>query len=110
MRQAVLPVEGLPGSPLDAAATFHAGYVGRVRDALASVDNLVLVFAPADHTHRSWRLAAVEELAREAAPKRVNAVVGDEEAAMAETIAYLEAAPGVTGQVLVVDGKSGETR
>lgn len=110
MRQAVLPVEGLPGSPLDAAATFHAGYVEQARVALRDADNLVLVFAPADHTHRSWRLAAVEELAREAAPKRVNAVVGDEKAAMAETIAYLEAAPGVTGQVLVVDGKSGETR
>jgi hypothetical protein len=49
----------------------------------------------------------VQELAREAAPKRVNALAGSEPAAIDAAIAYLEAASGVTGQLLAVDGKSG---
>jgi hypothetical protein len=55
-------------------------------------------------------LAAVQELAREAAPKRVNGIAGDDPRAIAETLVYLAAAPGITGQLLAVDGKSGETR
>ena len=110
MAQAVLPVEGLPGSPLDAAAAFHVRFVEQARTALGAADNLVLVFEPADHTHRRWRLAAIQELAREAAPKRVNAAVGTDQAAMTEVFAYLDAAPGITGQILAVDGISGETR
>jgi hypothetical protein len=64
---------------------------------------LVLIFPPASHDHRAWRLAAVQDLAREAAPRRVNAIVGADEAAIAETLAWLEQAPGVTGQLLAVD-------
>jgi NAD(P)-dependent dehydrogenase (short-subunit alcohol dehydrogenase family) len=110
MEQAVLEVAGLPDAPLDAAATFHAEYLPLARAALAHAGALVLKFAPAGYEHRSWRLAAVQELAREAAPKRVNGMAGDNEADIAETLAYLAAAPGITGQLLTVDGKSGETR
>jgi hypothetical protein len=99
---AVLRVAGLPEAPLDAAAAFHAGQLPGARALLAEVDSLVLVFPAATHEHRGWRLAAVQELAREAAPKRVNGVVGDDEAALAETRAFLERAPGVTGQLLSV--------
>ena len=105
--QAVLRVAGLPEAPLDAAAAFHAGQLSGARALLAEVDGLVLVFPPATHEHRGWRLAVVQDLAREAAPKRVNGVVGDDEAAIGETCAFLDRAPGVTGQLLAVDGNSG---
>ena len=57
-------------------------------------------------TWRSWRRAAVEALAREAAPNRVNGVAGAEGEAVDQTCAYLAAAPGVTGQLLQTDGIS----
>jgi len=62
-----------------------------------------LIFPPADHTHRAWRLAAVQELAREAAPLRVNAVASDDPAAIESALAYIENAPGLTGQYLALD-------
>jgi hypothetical protein len=98
----------LPAEPLDAAAHFHARLLPSARDLLARGGDLAVVFNAADHTHAAWRLAAIQELAREAAPLRVNAIVGDEETAVRETAAYLDSAPGVTGQILTVDAISGE--
>jgi hypothetical protein len=66
---------------------------------------LTLVFAPADHTHRAWRLAAVQGLARRWAPIRVNAVASGDEVAILAANSYLDHAPGVTGQYLpLADG------
>lgn len=107
MKQAVLRIEGLPPSALDAAARFRERDLRGVRAALGDADSLTLVFAPAPYDHRGWRLAVVQDLAREAAPKRVNALAGTDEQAIAETLAWLEQAPGITGQLLAVDGKSG---
>jgi hypothetical protein len=104
----VLRVEGLPTSPLDAAADFHHVWLPLAREALSEEKDLALVLPAAGREHRAWRLAAVQELAREAAPRRVNAVAGDAEDAVAQALAYLEGARGVTGQVLAVDGKTGE--
>jgi hypothetical protein len=106
MDQAVLRVEGLPDGALDAAATFHAEWLARARDTLGEADALALVFPAAPRDHRGWRLAAVRDLAREAAPKRVNALAGNDEQAIAETLAWVGQAPGITGQLLDVDGKS----
>jgi hypothetical protein len=64
--------------------------------------SITIVFPSADHTHRAWRLAAVQELAREVAPMRLNAIAGDDEAAVREACAYLQEAGGVTGQLLDV--------
>ena len=64
---------------------------------------LVLIFLPADHTHRGWRLAAVQALAREYAPFRVNAIASGSEPAIASARAYLERAQGFTGQYLPLD-------
>lgn len=100
MGQTVLHVEGLPATPLDAAAAFHAEFVPKARASLAQGEALVIVFEPAGHEHRTWRLAVVQELAREAAPRRVNAVAGADRAALAETLDFLAGAPGVTGQLL----------
>ena len=108
MTQAVFRVEGLADTPLDAAAEFHARYLPQVRALLAEAKDLVIVFGPAGYDHRAWRLAAVQELAREAAPKRVNAVAGDDAAAIQIAVGWLADTPGITGQILPVDGKPGE--
>jgi len=94
-----------PSSALDAASMFHEQIMPELRQLLARKDgdSVVLLLPPADHTHQSWRLAVIQELAREAAPLRVNAIVGNESAAVDEAIAYLAKAPGVTGQILAVD-------
>ena len=89
MAQAVLRIEGLPRGALDAAAEFHSRHLHQARAALADCDALALVFAPAAYNHRGWRLAAVQDLAREATPKRVNAVAGDNAGAIGETLAWL---------------------
>lgn len=102
---ALLRVEGLPDEPLAAAAEFHARVLTNIREELgAAPDHLTLVFAPAAHGHRGWRLAAVQELAREYAPVRVNAVESDEEPAIAATKAYIAGAKGLTGQLIALDG------
>jgi hypothetical protein len=99
----LIRVEGLPQGTLEAAAQFHAEVLPGIRDALARSENLVLAFPPADHTHRGWRLAAVQQLARQAAPLRVNALAGGDAAAIAAAEAYLAGTPGVTGQLLRLD-------
>jgi len=98
-------VEGLPGESLSAAADFHARLLPGILETLSGgVDHLTIVFAPADHTHRGWRLAVVQELAREHAPVRVNGLVSGEETAIAAAEAWLAEAKGVTGQLLALDG------
>ncbi len=104
---ALLRIEGLPDAPLDAAAAFHADWLARARRHCLVDASTVLVFAPADHTHRGWRLAAVQELARAAAPHRVNAVASASDAAIAESAGYLDRAEGVTGQYLPLDDAGG---
>lgn len=108
MRAPVLIEVGpLPAAALAASAAFHADVLPRI---LAAVEDLpaagvlTLVFAPAPHEHRAWREAAVQTLARACAPRRVNALVSDDPAAIAAARAYLEAAPGITGHCLVLDG------
>ena len=103
MRQAALRVGGLPEGALDAAAAFHGEWLARARAALAASDALVLVFAAAPYDHRGWRLAAVQDLAREAAPKRVNGIAGDHERMRAKAAGWLAQAPGITGQLLALD-------
>ncbi|MGZ3173573.1 MAG: Rossmann fold domain-containing protein [Croceibacterium sp.] len=100
MGQAVLQVAGLPENALDAAAVFHAEWLPRAR---AGKEDLVLVFPSATYNHRGWRLAAIQDLAREASPRRINAVAGDDAGAIAKTVAWLAQAPGITGQLLAVD-------
>jgi hypothetical protein len=106
MGQAVLRIEGLPSGAIDAAADFHGEWLPRARDALAQAHALAVVFPAAPFDHRGWRLAAVQDLAREAAPRRVNGIIGGDAQAIAETLAWLGGAPGVTGQLLAMDGKS----
>jgi len=103
-------VVSLPEEELAASAAFHARVLPELLEVLGrlaaapSPELLTLVFAPADHSHRGWRLAAVQGLAREHAPLRINAVAGDSEAAIAAAARYLDGAEGVTGQLLLLDG------
>ncbi|WP_374531788.1 Rossmann fold domain-containing protein [Novosphingobium sp.] len=96
----IVRIEGLPDDPLAASARFHAQDLPALP---APSEDLLLVFPEADHTHKAWRLAAVQSLARAAVSHRVNAVSGGGEAAVSAAAAYLAAAPGVTGHLLVLD-------
>jgi hypothetical protein len=87
----------LPDEPLSAAARFHAEVLPRIAPV---TEPLTLVFGPADHTHRAWRLAVVQGMARRLAPIRVNAVASVDEVAILAADTYLSQAPGVTGQYL----------
>ncbi|MDE1467864.1 Rossmann fold domain-containing protein [Aurantiacibacter sp. D1-12] len=98
---AIIEVVGLPAAPLDAAAAFHREWVPKVRG-LMQENNVVVIFDPADHTHQGWRLSAVQELAREAAPQRVNGVESEDAQAVSETLFYLQSADGVTGQIFTL--------
>ena len=103
--QAVLHIEDLPETALDAAAAFHGAPLAEARAALAAgkCDALALVFPPAPHDHAGWRKAAIADLARAAAPKRVNALAGSDPRAVSAALAWLENAPGITGQLLALD-------
>lgn len=105
MVQLRIDVRGLPDSPLDAAAEFLVRIVPQVRsDAAAdTAADIAVIFDSADHTHDDWRLATIRQLARDAAPQRVNAATGPDGAALDDVLAYLAHAPGVTGQILIVD-------
>ena len=107
MVQAVLVAGAQAPAPLDAAAAFHTVDLPRARALLANGGDLAIRFPLADHPHRAWRLAAVQELAREAAPQRVNGVEGHDDPATSATIAWLADAPAITGQLLSVDGNFG---
>jgi len=102
---AAYAVGALPDEPLAAAAAFHGAILPRIIAQLGSAApvHLTLIFAPADHPHRDWRSAAVATLAREMAPVRINAVVSADPAAITAALAWLDAAPGITGQYLPLD-------
>jgi len=98
----VLRVEGLPQDAVAAAGVFYTQFAPQAQGAEG---DMTLVFAPADHAHRGWRLAAVQDLARTHAPRRVNAIESEDPEAITRALAYLTAAPGVTGQVLRLDSQ-----
>jgi hypothetical protein len=104
---ALYEVTGLPEGPLDAASQFHAQILPQVRRALVDCDCLTLRFEPAGHAHEAWRLAAVQELARECSPGRVNGIVGSDPQKSREVADWLADQPGITGQILTIDGKTG---
>ena len=100
----IIPIDNLPDRPLDAAAEFHAIHLPKIRHDIHAVptSNLVLVFEFAGPAHHAWRLAVIQELARELAPMRVNAVVGSDKHDLDEAILFCNDAPGITGQLLSV--------
>lgn len=98
-------VGALPEHPIDAAATFYARVVPQARSLLSGgAGSVVLVLPPAGPDHVGWRQAAIQSLAREAAPARVNAVIGNDPLVIDRTIAWLETADAITGQCFTLDG------
>ena len=69
----------LPAHALDAQTAFMALHLEAARALIADPDTtaIAIVLPPAPHDHRDWRLALARDLAREAAPKRVNIVAGE---------------------------------
>lgn len=110
MADRVIRIQDLPDHPLDAAAGFYAEHAASIRSDLRGHPggNLMIVFESTGKQHRGWQLAAVQDLAREAAPSRVNAVVGSDAQGIAQTLAWLERAPGITGQLLPIDPTGAE--
>lgn len=101
----LLHVGPLADDALEAAADFHARLLLAVETTLgAGADPLTLVFLPAGHEHKAWRLAVVEGLARRFAPSRVNALECDDDEAVQAAARWLESAAGVTGQLFPLDG------
>jgi hypothetical protein len=91
----------LPPDPLDGAARFFADHLGDAK-AAARAGDVIFIFAPSDLRGREWRQGAVRDLARHAAPHRVNAVEGDAGAALEQAIDWLEGASAITGHYLVL--------
>jgi hypothetical protein len=98
-----LAIDTLPTGALDAAAAFMAEHLAAARALLAEPDTtaLAIILPPAPYDHRDWRQALGRDLARAAAPRRVNVVAGAPGAALDATLRFLADAPGVTGQYLV---------
>ncbi len=98
--QRQLDIGLLPETPLDAAMAFMALHLEAARAILADplTTALAITLPPAGHDHRDWRLALARDLAREAAPKRVNLVAGRPGDARDAILGFLANAPGVTGQ------------
>ncbi|RJX65907.1 hypothetical protein D6858_13025 [Tsuneonella suprasediminis] len=111
MAQAVLRIGPLPGDALDAAQVFYADWAPKARLLLQSEAlSLALVINSGEFQGEGWIHSAVQELARAFSVKRVNALIGGDDAAIAATLAYLERAPGVTGQCFQVDSLSVDER
>lgn len=98
----LLRVGPLPEGPLDAASTFLSHVVPQVRSCQGTA--ITCLFEPADPPHTGWRVSAIQSLARELAPRRVNGIASGDEAAIAAAEAYLRGAEGITGQYLPLDG------
>ena len=100
-----LEVGRLPDGALDAANAFMAFHLEAARSILAdpATTALAIVLPPAARDHRDWRLALARDLAREAAPMRVNVIASAPGEARDATLRFLSDAPGVTGQYLVCD-------
>ena len=97
-------ISPLPASATMAAREYYGIWAGKVDRALSETDDcLTLHFDPAEADHKAWRRAVVADLAREHAPVRINAIAGSDGPGAARAIAWLERAPGITGQLFSVD-------
>ncbi len=102
---AIFEIQTLDSVPTAAAARFYSHYLPMIALQIEiSPPVLTILFPDADHTHHSWRLAAIQALARESVPSRVNGIAGNDGPAQLAAVRYLETAPGLTGQYFPLDG------
>jgi hypothetical protein len=96
-------------NPLDSAELFYRECLPGIRRKLQNEanpdirDGAIIVFRNRWPSHRAWRLAVIQDLARESAPKRVNGIVAPDHANIHPTVEWLTQAPGVTGQLLEIE-------
>ena len=100
---APIVLDPLPECGAAAAQLFYERDQPRIVTALARERVLTIVFPPAGTSHDDWRRAAIRDLARAHAPARINAVASHDSVAIAAAHAYLETAPGITGQFFTLD-------
>ena len=114
MGHLIMHLYDLPEVPIDAAARFFSKHAPEARELLTEggwkrmglaqePDVLTYVFPIGGKDHEGWQRAAIQALARELAPKRVNGVVGDGFESTDEVASWLMDAPGITGQLLSVE-------
>ena len=94
----------MPGDPLEAASTFYGHHVKPIEVGLSVLDILTVQLPAVPETHEQYLRAAMGALARKVAPRRINAISGNDDAAMERAAAWLASAPGITGQYFAVDG------
>ena len=94
----------MPDDPLDAAALFYGNHLKLIEVGLSVLDILTVQLPAVPKTHEQYLRAAMGALARKVAPRRVNAISGNHDAAMERAAAWLASAPGITGQYFAVDG------
>ena len=98
---AIIRVDALPESALEAAALFHAQWQPRVREAAAQGSEfVVVVLHPAPFDHADWRRAAARDLARAHPDHCINLVAGLDAGALGRMIDFLARSPAITGQYL----------
>lgn len=101
MMQAELRIGSLPEGPLDASAVFYHDHLDNAVSLLEGEAGALAIILPASASdHDDWRRALARDLARKYAPKRVNVLGGGSEDAISAMLAYLRAAPVITGQYL----------
>lgn len=100
MAQAVYRVGTLPEAALDASTAFYALHLPAIAArAGEGPESLVVIFPATSYDHRTWRRAAMADLARAYAPVRILGLAEGDPSEEARILAYLAAAPGVTGQM-----------
>ena len=101
MGQVVYRIGTLPEAALEASAAFYARHLSAISErAGEGPESLVVIFPAADYDHRTWRRAAIADLARAYAPVRIVGLAEGDPSVEVRILAYLAAAPGVTGQML----------
>ena len=98
---AIIRVGPLPEPALEAAAAFHAAWIGEGRNAAADgSEYVIVVMDPAPFDHADWRRAAARDLARAHPDHCINIVAGSDGGAVARMAEFLGRAPAITGQYL----------
>jgi len=111
MGHLVMYLGDLPEAPIDAAACFFSKRAPEARGLLMDgawklmglelePEALTYIFPTGGKDHEGWQRAAIQALARELAPKRVNGVIGDGLASTDQVTDWLADAAGITGQLL----------
>lgn len=94
--------------PVAEAAEFYRSHIAPIQQLAEEHDCVTVIFGGSDKARTVWRRAAIESLAREQAPKRINGISGGQQDRIMATSRYLASAHGITGQVLLLSDSPSE--